>query len=53
MNASSAVLGDRFPQGQGAPGRRRNTPRDRLLLVQGAELGQQGWEGAELGDPCA
>ena len=40
-----------LPQGQGAPSCRRNTPWGRLLLLQGAELGQRGWEGIELGDP--
>lgn len=50
MNASSTVLAS---PGVGTPGRHRNTSQGRLLVMQGAELGQRGREGAELRDPHA
>lgn len=50
MNASSTVLAS--PR-VGTPGHHRNTSWGHLLVMQGAELGQRGWEGAELRDPRA
>ena len=47
MNASSTVLAS---PGVGTPGRHRNTSQGRLLVMQGAELGQRGREGGQVGE---